>query len=563
MLQPRQIVDRQGLSPAEHFANAIDARRHAPRRVPDVGRGTGPERVVIGGGEEPCVRIQLVRQLVERAPPLPLVLAGRAGDGIDALPVGPHRDERSGLVADVAVDVGVHEILARNLPALECAPELLPVGCAIERQGPEVAGRPGFAAHPSQRVREVPLRVDRHNRTVRGVQVLDRDRFRSPLHANLILHHLHVDEAAARLHLSRVRRIQLFDVEVLHVCAEDRQPPRDAVVVPDRHTGKPRHDRADHVPARRIQVHEIAQRRMIEIAVRIVGEHRLARRGLCAGDDPVVTAFARRPPLPVEKRGSDRRRCRAEARGRADRGERRLERRGNGREIDAGRRRRGDRRVERQQHRRPLESDRGRDTRAKQLVVRVRGHGKAFGAAEQILGLPRLGTVSGHGELLRQLLANRRNLGIDAGDETRGNPARVRRVALPFRVHVTAIPHEARDAIAVDVVRTENLGEPPLSRPAPQIDLEQPVLRLDKTLCEEEIVGVLRVDVWNAPPVADDAYLVGEAGDLQRARRLRQPPVERRVGRRWRTRVACAAGQHDRQAEHNHAVQRHVASPSV
>ncbi len=227
------------------------------------------------------------------------------------------------------------------------------------------------------------------------------------------------------------------------------------------------------------------------------------------------------------------------------------------------RRRRGDRRVERQQHRRPLESGCGRDLRSKHLVVRVRGHDEAFGAAEQILGLPRLGAVAGHGELLRELLANRRNLGVDAGDETRRDPARVRRVALPLRVHVTAIPHEAREAIAVDVVRAENLGEPSLSRAAPQIDLEQPVLRLDETLCEEEVVGVLRVDMWNAPPVADDAYLVGEAGDLQNARRLRKPPVGRREGRRPRMRVACAAGQHDRQPDYNRAVQRHLASPSM
>ena len=49
--------------------------------------------------------------------------------------------------------------------------------------------------------------------------------------------------------------------------------------------------RADYVPSRRNQVHHVAQRRLGDHAVRIIGQQRLARPRQLSGDRPVVAAF--------------------------------------------------------------------------------------------------------------------------------------------------------------------------------------------------------------------------------------------------------------------------------
>jgi len=63
----------------------------------------------------------------------------------------------------------------------------------------------------------------------------------------------------------------------------------------------------------------------------------------------------------------------------------------------------------------------------------------------------------------------------------------------------------------------EHLGQPPLRRSSPQVDLKQSILGLHESLRHEEVGGVARVDVRNAPAVADDAHLVAEAVYAERA----------------------------------------------
>ena len=62
----------------------------------------------------------------------------------------------------------------------------------------------------------------------------------------------------------------------------------------------------------------------------------------------------------------------------------------------------------------------------------------------------------------------------------------------------------------------ENLGEPPLGGAAPQIHLEEPVLRLHESLREKQIVLGRRLDMRNAPRVADDAHRCREAVEFER-----------------------------------------------
>ena len=90
-----------------------------------------------------------------------------------------------------------------------------------------------------------------------------------------------------------IRRVQIFDEDVLEVGAGDRQAPRERVVVADAHADERRLRGADRVPAWRVQMDDVAQRRIGDRAVRIVRDDRLAGRRHRAADDPVVAAGVR------------------------------------------------------------------------------------------------------------------------------------------------------------------------------------------------------------------------------------------------------------------------------
>src|SRR5512134_3455237 len=71
-------------------------------------------------------------------------------------------------------------------------------------------------------------------------------------------------------HLVRIRRIDFLDVDIVLIGADDRQPPGDPVVVTETDADERRFARADDVPAWRVQVKDVAQRRIADLAVRIV-----------------------------------------------------------------------------------------------------------------------------------------------------------------------------------------------------------------------------------------------------------------------------------------------------
>ena len=98
------------------------------------------------------------------------------------------------------------------------------------------------------------------------------------------------------------------------------------------------------------------------------------------------------------------------------------------------------------------------------------------------------------------------------------------------------ILHPPRHGVAVDEVRAKHFGEPALRRSAPQIHLKQPVLRLNESLREEQVMLALRRDVRDAEAIADDAYRLCQARDRERAGYLRK---RRSVARRRRGRPAA------------------------
>src|SRR5262249_18789871 len=62
-------------------------------------------------------------------------------------------------------------------------------------------------------------------------------------------------------------------------------------------------------------------------------------------------------------------------------------------------------------------------------------------------------------------------------------------------------------------LRSLHFGQLAGADATPEVDLEQAVLRGDPALGEEQVFEGLRVDMWDAPTVAQDFNLGGEAGN--------------------------------------------------
>jgi len=124
---------------------------------------------------------------------------------------------------------------------------------------------------------------------------------------------------------------------------------------------------------------------------------------------------------------------------------------------------------------------------------------------------------AGELELDRRPVAARRDEGVDAAHEGLDDPPGVRSVALVLGVEIPAIAEQTGEAVALDRLRPEHLGEPPLPRPAPDLHLPETVLGGHEPLREEEIVLGLGVDVGNAPAVAQHGDRAREPGDAERA----------------------------------------------
>ena len=198
-------------------------RRRVARRVD----------VVVRRGDEAARRVQLARQ-VAAGIPATRRRPCRAPAGVrSSLFRVPVRRQRRRAPRDVAVDVAADQVLGRRLPVHRRVEELAAVPRLREAQAGEVRRRARLAQRRPQRVGATPGAVLMEDRTVTAELQLDGLR-RPALDLDLVADDAQRLPGAVPPHLVRVRRIDLLDVDVLLVGADDRQAPGDAIVVPER-----------------------------------------------------------------------------------------------------------------------------------------------------------------------------------------------------------------------------------------------------------------------------------------------------------------------------------------
>jgi hypothetical protein len=305
--------------------------------------------------------------------------------------------------------------------------------------------------------------------------------------------HVHALPAFFGLVLERVSGIEVFEIEILLVKAEDRKSPGDVFVVPEGDTRKARFARARDVPSRSDEMNHVAQRRQTDHAVRVVSQQGLAAVCQRAGNRPVVAAFGgagRELDAMVaaykvlEQTGSESRKVRA----------------GCGVERYCG--------IEVEELRGLLRSHQSHRLCMLEFAESVAGHGKRGHAIEAVFGTPGVGRESGELEFDGQAgAAGRRQAGgvaVDAIGESGQDRQRVGRIALILSFHVTAIAQKTGIDIARQESRSEDFGQPSLSGALPKFHLKQPILRGDEALGKKEIVLILRINMGNAPAVAQD-----------------------------------------------------------
>ena len=276
----------------QHACDAQKAVRRRPLIRQLLGIAFGQD-LVIGRRNEVPARIEALRQIVHAQKTVPLELAGVAWNRQQSRPVladgsQPRRDP-----PDVARPVGIHQVLRRNFVTRHFLAELRPVGRARHRQGRQIPRAPRLRPHPSQRIRAVQGRILLDHRSMQRIAQFHLPR-RFPLHRDRLAFHLHLLPRPAIPVLRRVRRLQLFHVQVLLVDAHDGEPVGDLFVVPQRHPRQCRLARAHHVPPRRHQMHGLAQRRHLNRPVRIVRQNGLASRRHLPVHHPVVAALLAR-----------------------------------------------------------------------------------------------------------------------------------------------------------------------------------------------------------------------------------------------------------------------------
>ena len=177
-----------------------------------------------------------------------------------------------------AAGIRIDDVHHRHLPANEGVAQFGRAG-AIESERRQLARPARLEAAPLQSEHETLRSIGGDHDAVARVFALERERLRVAFDDNRVgdafdggARRLDIDDPACR------RRIR-------------RHSPGDAIVVTDGHAGKPGRGGADHVPTRRLQMHEIAQRRRRQRAMRIVGKKRRA----CRTSADAATAHALLP----------------------------------------------------------------------------------------------------------------------------------------------------------------------------------------------------------------------------------------------------------------------------
>ena len=510
-LQRHVVDDGHVARVGQHLLDARRAHLVAPgivQRLPvRIAVGHVEQRVVVRRGEVALGRVDDARQRPDRQQPVPFV-APVARHRHQAAVVRPDRRDAHRLVADVAGAVGPDHVLRRDPAVAARLDELLPRRGLIHPQARQVGRRAVVEPRRRHGVRRPAGRVLVDHRAVARVLQLDLD-VGLPPHRDRLPDHGHRLPAAEIAVAVRVGRVGLVDVEVLVVLAEHGQPPRAVLVVADRHAGQHRLAAADDVPARRHQVHPVAQRRRRLHAVRVVRHDRIAAQRAAAVHDPVVAAD--RVPLVAHEIGLGR-----------QRGRQPLERVtvaavGGGDvagledelppmgvvPIENGRRetRRVDGRIEPQvgvadvvvELRHGVRAERGHGARVVDLLRHVRH--QSLVARDHDLRRPVTGLDAQQLELEGQQagLAGRPvDVGVDAVDERADDRAAALVVVAQLGRHVAPEAEEPRADVPLELARTEDLGHRAGRAAPPDLELEQAVAGRRVTLREEQVELVLR-----------------------------------------------------------------------
>ena len=159
------------------------------------------------------------------------------------------------------------------------------------------------------------------------------------------------------------------------------------------------------------------------------------------------------------------------------------------------------------------------------LIARTESHllaevsGQRLVARDHHRRRPAPGLDAEHPELDRQ----QRGVALGLGD-VRVHAAHVgfddrlaaRMVAVQLVIHVTAEHVEARASIAQQLAAAKDLGDGAGRLPSPHFELERAILRGGISLREEQVALVLRVDVIDAPAIAEDLHWLRQPRQLQR-----------------------------------------------
>ena len=287
---------------------ARDAGR-AERRRP-VARDERPLAAgdpVVRRGQESAGRIEHARQPAGSADAARPCRC-RASERPPAIAIDTRGHLSGHQVADVAVHVGIHDILRERGHVVQRGLEVSPGAGAVERfDGIGIVA--GVEARPAQHERAL-LALTRHvggqprrgrlpvgglvgvNHTTRRAPHLERCRRRAAAYRNGRRFDLHRLPALCRLH-PLAGQVEALEHQILHVGAGVGEAPRDARVVTNRHKRRAGQRHALHVEAGGHEVHLVPHRRQLDEQVRVVGQQRPAGGRALARHHPGVAVGAR------------------------------------------------------------------------------------------------------------------------------------------------------------------------------------------------------------------------------------------------------------------------------
>ena len=428
------------------------------------------------------------------------------------------------------MDVPAEHILGGSLVVPQLFKKRPAVVHHVQPQGRQVAGGSRLVHGGAESVGQVVQGVHVEHRTVPGEPELNDLRI-SPLDLDGVHHDPEGLPTVPPLHLKRRLRVQPLHVHVRLVRPHDGEPPGHPAVVADGDAGEHRLCGADGGPARGVQMDHVAQGRVGDPPVWVVGHQDVPAGGESRADDPVVApggVFL----SPAVLRGAFR-----------SPGIVRGDQRKSGHGVSEPR-----------ETRRYLLPDQG-----KIHALRHRQLPPGRGARPPVrLGRPQLchlpgqaelrpGIPQGHGglhpeegglggpwlrpdprqlELHRKPVAGVPHVGVHPPGKGLQDPAPFRVVAAELLVRPRAtVAKEPGQAVVGEGFGAHDLGQTTLPGPPVHLHLPESVLGLDEPLGEEEVVQVPCIDVGDTPRVPEDLHRLPKPwnGDL--------PLQNRQVGR--------------------------------